>query len=149
MSGLGVCCHCGCLHPCDLMGLRQQLVKVRPGGLLKQDHTACGNLGAGQVRFSSSRRRARETEDSSVGLAAGASGREGRDRGRREDKEAQEDVCDPREGSTPQPSPVQQKGSEVSESHQVPLARLILFDRKLVWNQKYWNLQGIKRKTEF
>lgn len=41
------------------------------------------------------------------------------------------------------------KGPELSEGQQVPLAQLILFGRKLVWNQKYWNLQGIKMKTKF
>lgn len=70
------------------MGLRQQLVKVRPGDLLKQGHTAVGEAWLlGRSRFSSIKGRAREIEDSSVELAqepqVGREETEGEDRTRR------------------------------------------------------------------
>lgn len=40
------------------------------------------------------------------------------------------------------------EGPGLSEGHQVPLARLILVGRKLIWNQKYRGLQGVKKKTK-
>lgn len=52
------------------MGRRQQLLKVRPGDLLKQGHTAVGAAWLlGRSRFSSIKGGAGGTEDSSVELA--------------------------------------------------------------------------------